>query len=517
MKRIIFITLLGITLIGVIGISLIFANLLTLNREIEKTLLAEKSLIVRAELFERFQALSERDDNKKRKEILADLRFKLSICNRCHHREDILSEITTVRDGIENSLSHNKEISPDTLLVFKNFITYSYEKAKSLLEARSQSLQSSLYYVRRYTVLTAGMAFMSLLFFSLYILKKGTSLEREIKEKEKVITDWALEWQNTFDTIEEIVIILDRDGKPSLFNKAATEVFGPSLLGKDLLKLLNLSISEMDQPARTLHLREKVYSIRTYPYRGRDRCIVVLREITKEIDLQKRLNMAERLVSLGIMAGGIAHEVNNALSPIKGYGEILYYKEVDREKKEYIEHILSSARRIEEIVRDILLFAKKHNLNRSTINIEEFIDHLIKTLEGIIPLGDIRILKDLRYTGPVGIDRSLFEIALLNILKNAVQAINESGKGDTVTMKTEKENSHIRIEVSDNGPGIPEEIIPYLFDPFFSTKEIGKGTGLGLSIAYKIIKSHGGDINVRSDPNRTTFSITIPEKESSDT
>lgn len=143
--------------------------------------------------------------------------------------------------------------------------------------------------------------------------------------------------------------------------------------------------------------------------------------------------------------------------------------------------------------------------------LDEFIEDVIKTLEDTRSIKDIRIIRDFQYTGPVNVDRGLFEIALLNLLKNAVQAIEESKKGDSIRISSTKENGLVRIEVSDNGPGIPKKILPHIFDPFFTTKGVGKGTGLGLSITHQIISAHKGNIKIHSKEGEgTTFTIRIP-------
>lgn len=329
-----------------------------------------------------------------------------------------------------------------------------------------------------------------------------------------MITDWALEWQNTFDAMQDMVIVLDEGYKPLISNTAATGFFGMTLFSKDeFLKTLNLDPSEISTPvSRTVELKGRILSLRVYPfYEVGKRCLIVLRDITKEMELEEKLKRAEKLASLGIMASGIAHEINNPLSPIIGYSEVLYELERDETKREYIRQITSAASRIENTVKNLLFFAREKSLKVTQNNLEEFIEDVIKTLEGTRPIKDIRIIRDLQYTGLVNIDKGLFEIALLNLLKNAVQAIEESKKGDSIRISSLKENGIVRIEVSDNGPGIPKDLLTRIFDPFFTTKEVGKGTGLGLSITHQIISSHKGDIKVYSKEGEgTTFTIRIP-------
>lgn len=160
----------------------------------------------------------------------------------------------------------------------------------------------------------------------------------------------------------------------------------------------------------------------------------------------------------------------------------------------------------------MLFLARVGSINTSDVNIGDVIDDVLKNIYETEGHGSLNILKDLQYTGPVKIDKELFGIVLLNLIKNAIQAIEESKKGDTICVKTFKDDAIIRIEVSDNGPGIPKDHLSLIFDPFFTTKRARKGTGLGLSIAHRIVTAHNGEITVRSKEGEgSTFTITIPE------
>lgn len=123
----------------------------------------------------------------------------------------------------------------------------------------------------------------------------------------------------------------------------------------------------------------------------------------------------------------------------------------------------------------------------------------------------ITVSKDIAEEIALPLDKEQMERVLLNLISNAIHAIRDSGKGDKIILKAYKENNRLIIEVSDNGPGIPQQIIDRIFEPFFTTKGFGKGTGLGLSICYNIIKAHGGDIRVKSiKAEGTTFVIELP-------
>lgn len=521
MSRLVIWTIAVVSVLNLVGITIICINFLNFNREVERTVLRNRSLLVRTEVFEKslfFLNSLKKGKTDEAKGLLSDINLRFSECYSCHHRDDTLARIRAANSLFDKTSELLKEGRPfsseDVAMVIQGFITYAFRKAKDSASAQTQSLSLSLREIKRSIALTIGFTLMAFLFFSYYVSRRGTNLEKEIKEKEKVITDWAIEWQNTFDAMQDMIMVLGEDLRPLIFNSVTAEFFGHAIYsGDDLLKTLNIDTSELACPvSRTVEIKGRVFSLRLYPfYETGKRCIIVLRDITKERELEEKLRKAERLASLGIMAGGIAHEINNPLSPIVGYSEVLYEREKDEQKKEYIRQIITAAQRIDRIVKDFLFFAREKSLEVKGERIEEVIDEVIRNLKDMGPLGDIEIIKEFNYTGIVNLDRGLFEIALLNILKNAVQAIKETKKGNQIRIISSKENSIIRIEVSDNGPGILKKFMPHIFDPFFTTKEVGKGTGLGLSIAYRIITAHRGNIMVRSTEGEgTTFTIRVP-------
>ncbi len=259
--------------------------------------------------------------------------------------------------------------------------------------------------------------------------------------------------------------------------------------------------------SRIISIKDRSFDIRTYRIYDGLRWILVLRDVTEQRLMEERLKRVERLVSLGTMAGGIAHEINNPLTAVVGFTELLLIEETDEKRKDFLFQIMDSAKRIQRIVNDLLIFGRKGELRFEEVLLGDFINEVLKDFEDV---RDIKIVKDFSYSGPVRIDRGLFDLVIRNLLNNAIQAIRDSGKGDRVGIRTSRHNGSIKIEIEDNGPGIPERILSRVFEPFFTTKEVGKGSGLGLSIAHNIVISHGGEISVRSKEGEgTVFTITL--------
>lgn len=240
--------------------------------------------------------------------------------------------------------------------------------------------------------------------------------------------------------------------------------------------------------------------------------VFTFRDITEEKQRLEIYHRTEKLVALGQLAAGIAHELNTPLGSILGYARlILKDKRLDAQQKERLEIIAEQAKRSSAIIKGLLNFARHSNPSLKNIqdaDINEILSSNLKLLQAEIEKRQIHVETDFGAIPLVKIDIRQIEQALINIILNAIQAVKESGK---IGIKTFAENDCIKIKISDNGPGIPEDIKPRIFDPFFTTKPVGEGTGLGLSISAGIISEHGGFIDVESVEGKgTTFIITLP-------
>jgi two-component system, NtrC family, sensor kinase len=227
---------------------------------------------------------------------------------------------------------------------------------------------------------------------------------------------------------------------------------------------------------------------------------------------QDKLFQAEKLASLGRLTADVAHEIRNPLTAVGGFAHRLY-KIVDGEKqKEYAEIVITEVDRLEKILKDVLTFSRDARSHLERRPLEEAVHEVIKIYEGICREQsievDVQIAENLP---PVLIDKDQVKQALTNLVTNAMDAMQQGG---TLTISAGHEEindvTYIFLRVSDTGPGIPEEKLPLIFEPFFSTKEI-HGTGLGLSITRKIIEEHGGLIKAESVGGKgATISLYFP-------
>lgn len=242
--------------------------------------------------------------------------------------------------------------------------------------------------------------------------------------------------------------------------------------------------------------------------------MAVFRDIRDMRLLQEQLFQSEKLSATGRLISGVAHELNNPLTGIIGYSEMLMKdSSLTGKTAERIKTIYDQSNRCKNIISNLLKFARKHGVSKTEVSINEIIDSTLALNLYEIESGGIKVIKDLKRGIPKVLgDLNQLQSVILNLTQNAHHALLEKKEGEkNLKIKSDYIDDKIIIEVSDTGAGISEENIKKIFDPFFTTKEVGKGTGLGLSISHGIIKDHGGNIIVKSDKgDGTTFIVELP-------
>lgn len=245
-------------------------------------------------------------------------------------------------------------------------------------------------------------------------------------------------------------------------------------------------------------------------------------EVSKKVaELKKsqdKLFQAEKLASLGRLTADVAHEIRNPLTAVGGFAHRLH-KIVEGEKqKEYADVIIAEVERLERILKDVLTFSRDARFHLERRPLEEAVHEVVRVYEGLCREQSIEV--DVRITEnlpPVLIDKDQVKQALTNLVANAMDVMQKGGML-TISVGREEINdvTYVFLTVSDTGPGIPEEKLPLIFEPFFSTKEI-HGTGLGLSITRKIIEEHGGFIRAESEEGRgATIGLYFPFQKEED-
>ncbi|MCP2620984.1 ATP-binding protein, partial [Candidatus Aminicenantes bacterium AC-334-E05] len=245
------------------------------------------------------------------------------------------------------------------------------------------------------------------------------------------------------------------------------------------------------------------------------KAIVFFKDLTETRRLEEQIIRSEKLSTLGEMIASIAHELNNPLSAVIGFSGLLLSEEVEGTKKEMIERIYNDAQRCHKIVGNLLSLVRGKTTEKKLVNLNQIIEKTIEIKEYDLKLDNIIIEKKLEPSLPsIEADWHQIQQVILNLINNAHFAIVNQGKGKKITIETKLKNSKVILKVADDGPGIPEKILPKIFEPFFTTKEDTKGAGLGLAIVKRIVEDHEGEINVESKVGEgTVFYIELPIKE----
>jgi signal transduction histidine kinase/ActR/RegA family two-component response regulator len=240
------------------------------------------------------------------------------------------------------------------------------------------------------------------------------------------------------------------------------------------------------------------------------------RELEKTVETlkttQNQLIQSEKISGIGEFVAGVAHELNNPLTSVMGFAELLQQSEMPEQQRRYLEVIFKSAKRCQKIVSSLLSFARRHAPERKVVCLNEIAESAVEILRYQMRTSNIEVLTQLDPNLPLTeIDSHQMQQVFLNIINNARQAMEGQTTNGRLRVTTESQDERVRVIFQDNGPGIPAENLKKIFNPFFTTKEVGKGTGLGLSLCYGIVSEHGGTITPHSKEGEgATFVIEIP-------
>jgi len=244
-------------------------------------------------------------------------------------------------------------------------------------------------------------------------------------------------------------------------------------------------------------------------------------DLRERLDMERRLQktqiqllQAEKMASLGKLAAGVAHQLNNPLGGITLYAQLMLEEySLEEAAQSDLQRILDDAERCRNTIRELLEFARQTRQEIRLNDLNHALSQTLFLLENQVLFHNIEIVKDLDTSLPkVPSDIQQLNHVFMNIILNAAEAMEGAGRLEIRTLRS-RDGHDVIIQIADTGPGIPEEVLPHIFEPFFTTKEEGKGTGLGLSLAYGIIENHSGRIRVSSEMGKgTTFSIHLPLK-----
>lgn len=227
---------------------------------------------------------------------------------------------------------------------------------------------------------------------------------------------------------------------------------------------------------------------------------------------QAQLVQSEKLAGIGEFVAGVTHELNNPLTSVIGFAELMQQTDLEAGQKRHLDFIVKSARRCQKIVQSLLSFARQHKPERKLVNVQDLVEAALEILAYQMRTSNIKVTTRFAAKVPnVMGDPHQLQQVFLNIINNARQAIEDCRKQGDIEISTAAEGQKVCVMIKDNGPGIPQDNLKRVFDPFFTTKKVGKGTGLGLSLCYGIVQEHSGVINVTSRLGEgATFNIELP-------
>ena len=240
--------------------------------------------------------------------------------------------------------------------------------------------------------------------------------------------------------------------------------------------------------------------------------ILIAHDVTEDKKATACLQQTQKLSHIGEIVAAVTHELNNPLTGVVGFSQLLAQKDNEGKFKREIDRIIQSADQCNKIVRNLLSFARPSKAEKKPLGLNGILDKTLDLLEAPLTESNIQLLRDYDDALPY-ILAEFHEIqqVLTNLISNAQQAMSGRDQPGQLFLRTYLHKGRVCLEIADNGPGIAPEILPRIFDPFFSTKEEGRGTGLGLSVSYGIVRDHGGELLVESEVGGgTTFTANFP-------
>lgn len=394
---------------------------------------------------------------------------------------------------------------------------------------------------------------------NLYEIEQRREAEEEIKSLQNYLV-------NIIDSMPSVLIGVDPEGQITQWNKEAESVSGirqEKAIGAKLEDTMPNLGSEMNRIRTAINSRHKqAYINRPGPEDNETTCeditiypliangvrgaVIRIDDVTERVNLERMMLQSEKMMSVGGLAAGMAHEINNPLSGILGHTNNIkkrIFHDLDknistakdcgisledmrnylnkREINRMLDGISEAGERAANIVRNMLAFSRKSEQNFTLQNLPVLLDKTIELASSDYDLKkkyDFKQIEIIREydteMAPILCEGNEIQQVFLNILKNGAEAMSDSAKKSRFTCKIFQECSKAVIEIADNGPGMQEEIRKRIFEPFFTTKDVGEGTGLGMSVSYFIINDqHGGIMDVQSIPGEwTKFIIKLPFK-----
>ncbi|HUG47717.1 MAG TPA: PAS domain S-box protein [Candidatus Limnocylindria bacterium] len=348
-------------------------------------------------------------------------------------------------------------------------------------------------------------------------------------------------YRSLFEQAPEPILLQARDGLVLDANRAACGLFGRrrrELLGRRTDELAEITDDDRARLRGQLRRRRRgsvrgrgvrpdgssfpfVMHIAATTLRGEERLLAQLRDLTEQERMQAELLQAQKMEALGQLISGVAHELNNPLSAIVAFSQLLRSDErLPADLVRDADLLMQEADRTRRIVQNLLDFARQRPPERQPASLKTLVERTLELHSYALRAGSISVLQDIPDTlPPVDVDPGQIQQVLLNLTLNAIQAIRSAARGGTLSISAgvecdEAGQDRVRLTIADDGPGVSASVQPHLFEPFFTTKAIGEGTGLGLSVSYGIVAAHAGRLfHEAGEGGGATFILELPAGE----
>ncbi|MDF1593126.1 MAG: ATP-binding protein [Desulfobacterales bacterium] len=368
------------------------------------------------------------------------------------------------------------------------------------------------------------------------LLYLNQNLEQLVAKRTQALTLSEHKYRRIFEVSRDMILVAKKDGKVVDLNPAGHAMLGIDAADRSITGCLfqqffskeedwNAIQQKINQRGFVLNF-ETDFKVRDGANiralisgsfdkglsQDEDTVLFLVKDIEERRSMEKQLAQADKLASIGQLSAGIAHEINNPLGIILGYTQLLLRKEpIESERHQDLKTIEKHVQSCKAIVKDLLNFAKSSKPRREKTIINKTIEDVLGFVQHHSNTDHIEILRDYDKKIPeLMLDEKKIKQVLLNLIMNARHAVGHQG---TIALSTEldADAGRVFIKVKDTGYGIEKQHHTSIFDPFYTTKPTGEGTGLGLSVSYGIIKSHGGDIFVESEPGKgSQFTVVLP-------
>ncbi|WP_040330300.1 ATP-binding protein [Clostridium ihumii] len=353
--------------------------------------------------------------------------------------------------------------------------------------------------------------FIYALFIMIYIFfTLNYTLKKQIKIKTKELSDSRNSLRNTLDSITDVVIVLDKNNDILHANRAFNKFIENNNVDLNVNQwifkdIINNTFKEKAENSKEYFLKEKILKINTFPFDDSDNIlesiVIVIKDITKEKVAEREIIQDNKMIAIGQLASGVAHEIRNPLGIIRNYCYLLKSSIQDEESLEFIGAIENNIERASKIISNLLNFARISTNAKNNLKIKGFLEDIMLLEDKTLRNNNIKVSIDCDDNITFYINEEVLRHIFINLISNSIDAINENKKNiyeGEIRISVIKKDKTLSIDISDNGCGIDEDDMIKIFNPFYTTKPIGKGTGLGLYITYNEIKRNNGNIKINS-------------------